>query len=44
MVETEMSEEIFNSIPLSAKEQIINRHPLGLGKSEDLSALTCFLL
>lgn len=44
IVETEMVQELFASIPLEAKESIINYHPLGLGKPIDVAALIAFLL
>lgn len=44
LVQTEMAEQLFNSIPPEAKEKIISRHPLGLGKPEDVAALVSFLL
>ena len=44
IVETEMVQELFKSIPAEAKEKIIGNHPLGLGKPEDVAALVAFLL
>jgi NAD(P)-dependent dehydrogenase (short-subunit alcohol dehydrogenase family) len=44
IVETEMVHGLFASIPIEAKEKIINNHPLGLGKPEDIAALVTFLL
>jgi NAD(P)-dependent dehydrogenase (short-subunit alcohol dehydrogenase family) len=44
IVETEMSQKLFDSIPEEARARIISRHPLGLGKPEDIGALAVFLL
>lgn len=44
IVVTEMVNNLFNSIPLDAKQKIINKHPLGLGKPEDVASLMCFLI
>lgn len=44
IVQTEMVEKLFNSIPPEAKDKIIGKHPLGLGKPEDIAALVSFLL
>ena len=43
-VETKLINDLFNSIPQETKEKIINDHPLGLGKPEDVAALVIFLL
>ena len=44
IVETELVQRLFDSIPSEAKEKIVHDHPLGLGKPEDIAALTAFLL
>lgn len=44
IVETEMVEELFKSIPVEAKEMIIQKHPLSLGKPVDVASLICFML
>ena len=44
IVETEMVKSLFNSIPVDAKEKIIAKHPLGIGKPEDVASLIVFLL
>lgn len=44
IVETEMVQKLFSSIPEDAKTKIINKHPLGIGKPEDVAYLACFLL
>ncbi len=44
IVETEMVSQLFETIPLDAKERIIGKHPLGLGKPEDIAALIMFLM
>lgn len=44
IVETKMVQKLFDTIPVEAKEKIINDHPLGLGKPEDVAALVAFLL
>lgn len=44
IVLTEMVENLFNSIPEESKNTIIGKHPLGLGKPEDVGYLVCFLL
>ncbi|MCX6278617.1 MAG: SDR family NAD(P)-dependent oxidoreductase [Bacteroidetes bacterium] len=44
IVETEMVQGLFTSIPIEVKENIIKEHPLGLGKPEDVAALVAFLL
>ena len=35
---------LFDSIPIESKEKIINEHPLGIGKPDDIAALVTFLL
>jgi NAD(P)-dependent dehydrogenase (short-subunit alcohol dehydrogenase family) len=44
IVETEMVKKLFDTIPLEAKQKIIDNHPLGLGTPDDVAALVCFLL
>ena len=44
MVETEMAEQLFNSIPEESKNEIIKAHPLGLGKPDDISWASVYLL
>ncbi|HSV88898.1 MAG TPA: SDR family oxidoreductase [Bacteroidales bacterium] len=44
IVETEMVQKLFSSIPEDAKIKIINKHPLGIGKPQDVAYLACFLL
>lgn len=44
VVQTELIENLFNSIPESSKEKIIAKHPLGIGKTEDIANIVCFLL
>lgn len=44
IVETEMVNELFNSITDEAKKNIISKHPLGLGTPEDVASLILFLL
>jgi len=44
IVETEMVKSLFNSIPVDAKEKIIAKHPLGIGKPDDVATLILFLL
>lgn len=44
MVETEMTGKMFQTLPDNFKKDIINRHPLGIGKPEDISNLVKFLL
>jgi NAD(P)-dependent dehydrogenase (short-subunit alcohol dehydrogenase family) len=43
-VETEMITKLFNSVPIEAKQKIINKHPLGIGQPEDIAFLVCFLI
>lgn len=44
IVRTEMVQKLFESLPDSAVEKIIKKHPLGLGRPEDVAALVAFLL
>ena len=43
-VNTEMIKNLFDSISVEAKQEIINKHPLGIGQPEDVAFLVCFLL
>jgi NAD(P)-dependent dehydrogenase (short-subunit alcohol dehydrogenase family) len=44
VVETEMSAKLFQTIPENSKQEIIKKHPLGLGQPEDIAHLCMFLL
>lgn len=44
IVETEMSAKLFQTIPEHSKQEIIKKHPLGLGQPEDIANLCMFLL
>lgn len=44
IVETSMVKKLFETIPEEAKDKIIAKHPLGLGKPEDIASLVVFLL
>ncbi len=44
MVQTEMVEKLFASLPPESKNNIIKKYPLGLGKPEDIATLISFLL
>jgi NAD(P)-dependent dehydrogenase (short-subunit alcohol dehydrogenase family) len=44
VVQTEMITKLFESIPESAKENIIAKHPLGLGKPGDVANIIAFLI
>lgn len=44
MVQTDMANEIFSNVSEEEKQQVINSHPLGMGKPEDVAALCSFLL
>jgi len=44
VVETEMSKKMFENLPEESKKSIINMHPLGLGKPEDIANACVFLL
>jgi len=44
VVETEMSNKMFESLSDESKKEIINMHPLGLGKPEDIANACTFLL
>lgn len=44
VVETEMSNEMFQRLSEESKKEIIDMHPLGLGKPEDIANACAFLL
>ena len=44
IVETEMVTKLFDTIPPESRQKIIDKHPLGLGKPDDIAYLVCFLL
>ena len=44
VVETEMSNEMFQRLSEESKKEIIDMHPLGLGKPEDIADACAFLL
>lgn len=44
VVETAMSIKFFQTIPEHARQEIIKKHPLGLGQPEDIAHLCMFLL
>ena len=44
VVETEMSSRMFQGLSEESKKEIINVHPLGLGKPEDIAKACAFLL
>lgn len=44
VVETEMSVKLFQAVPEHSKQEIIKKHPLGLGQPEDIAHLCMFLL
>lgn len=44
IVETEMVKKSFEILPEDVKDNIIAKHPLGLGKPEDIASLIVFLL
>ena len=43
-IKTEMSKKMFNCISEESKKEIIDMHPLGLGKPEDIANVCSFLL
>jgi len=43
-VETEMSKKMLEKLPEESKKSIINMHPLGLGRPEDIANACAFLL
>jgi NAD(P)-dependent dehydrogenase (short-subunit alcohol dehydrogenase family) len=44
VVETAMSTKFFQTIPEHSRQEIIKKHPLGLGQPEDIAHLCMFLL
>lgn len=44
MVETEMAQNMLAKLPEDIRNDIIKKHPLGIGKTEDISGLVQFLL
>jgi NAD(P)-dependent dehydrogenase (short-subunit alcohol dehydrogenase family) len=44
VVETEMSAKLFQTIPEPSRQEIIKKHPLGLGQPGDIAHLCMFLL
>jgi NAD(P)-dependent dehydrogenase (short-subunit alcohol dehydrogenase family) len=44
VVETEMSAKLFQSIPEHSKQEIVKKHPLGLGQPGDIAHLCMFLI
>ena len=44
VVETEMSNKMLENLSDESKKTIIEMHPLGLGKSEDIANACAFLL
>jgi NAD(P)-dependent dehydrogenase (short-subunit alcohol dehydrogenase family) len=44
IVDTDMVKKLFATIPIEAKQAIINKHPLGIGQPEDVAFLVCFLM
>lgn len=44
VVQTEMITTLFESISEESKQNIVSKHPLGLGMPDDVAALICFLL
>lgn len=44
VVQTDMVNNMFESLPESSVSDIIKQHPLGLGKPEDIAGLAVFLL
>jgi len=44
IVETEMTQKMFEELPESSMIDILSRHPLGIGKPSDISNLVKFLL
>lgn len=44
LVETEMARTMLAKLPESIRNDIINKHPLGIGKPEDISNIVIFLL
>lgn len=44
VVETEMSNKMLKNLPEESKKSILDMHPLGLGKPEDIASACAFLL
>ena len=44
VVETEMTNKMFENLPEDSKKSVIDMHPLGLGKPEDIANACTFLL
>lgn len=44
VVETEMSNKMFESLPKESKKSVIDMHPLGLGKPNDIAYACAYLL
>ncbi len=44
IVETEMSKKLFQAVPEESRLEMVKKHPLGLGKPEDIAHLCMFLL
>jgi NAD(P)-dependent dehydrogenase (short-subunit alcohol dehydrogenase family) len=44
LVETEMGRRLFQTLPESSRQEIIKKHPLGLGQPGDIANLCTFLL
>lgn len=44
VMDTRLTRKEFESIPQAAKDEIIKRHPLGLGTTADVAAVVLFLL
>lgn len=43
MVDTNMADELFSSVSQDNKIEIVNKHPLGIGKAEDVAYAACYL-
>ena len=44
VVETEMSKQVLSNLSEGSREEILNMHPLGLGKPDDIAYACAFLL
>ena len=44
VVETELVQNLFKTLPEESIQKILDGHPLGLGRPEDVASLICFLL
>ncbi len=44
IIETDMTNKLFENIPESSKEEILKMHPMGFGKPEDVANACIFLL